>query len=35
MMTREIAQTISQSLGLIFRSDSVQVMLTDTSSGSS
>jgi len=29
MMTREIAETISQSLGLIFRTDSVQVMLTD------
>jgi len=29
MMTREIAETISQSLGLIFRTDSVQVMLPD------
>jgi hypothetical protein len=35
MMTREIAQTISQSLGLIFRTDSVQVMLPDASSGPS
>ena len=29
MRTREMAETISQSLGLIFRTDSVQVMLTD------
>ena len=29
MMTREMAETISQSLGLIFRTDSVQVMLPD------
>jgi hypothetical protein len=35
MMTREMAQTISQSLGLIFRTDSVQVMLTDGAQGSS